>query len=81
MQHVDRYSVNTSKSGHVHEGDGWFNDVRKIIIVYFEDHTNTSICDVSNCTIYWCYSNWYTLLPLGFSRYCAVILGTVLVEL
>ena len=40
---VDRYNVNTSKSGLVHEGDRWFNDAWKIIIVYFEDHTNTSI--------------------------------------
>jgi len=26
---VDRYNVNTSKSGLVHEGDRWFNDVGK----------------------------------------------------
>jgi len=31
--HVDRCHVNTSKSGLVHEGDGWFNDVGEKIIV------------------------------------------------
>jgi len=32
---VDRYSVNTSNSGLVHEGERWFYDAGKIIIVYF----------------------------------------------
>jgi hypothetical protein len=79
---IDRCNVNTSKSGLVHDpGDRWFNDVRKIIIVYFEDHTNRSICCVPYCSIYWCYSSCYILLPLGFSRYCTVILRTVPVAL
>lgn len=78
---MDRYNVNTSKSGLVHEGDRWSNDVGKIIIVYFEDHTNTSICRVPNCSIYLRYSNWYILLSLGLSRYCAVVLRTVPVSI
>ena len=78
---VDRYNVNTSKSGLVHEEDRWINDAGKIIIVYFEDRTNTSICRVPNCSIYQCYSNCYMVLPLGFSRYCALVLRSVPVSL
>jgi hypothetical protein len=40
---VDCYNVKISKLRLEHEGDRWFNDVGKIIIVCFEDHTNKQV--------------------------------------